>query len=221
VIIAGMSVHVPLGPLLEPAFHIGTVPTTWAELLGFATGAVNVWLVVRQNILNWPIGIANVILLGLVFLDGGLYADAGLQVVYVALQLYGWWVWLYGGEGRDALPVRRTRRAEWAGLVAAGAAGTALLTWALSEWTDSTVPFWDALTTSISLMATYGQSRKLLESWWLWITADLVYIPLYLYKDLKLTGVLYVIFLALCVSGLLAWRRDLRSRPADAAAAAA
>ena len=72
-----MSVNVPLGPLLDPAFHLGSVPTTWAELLGFATGAVNVWLVVRQNILNWPIGIANVILLGLVFLDGGLYADAG------------------------------------------------------------------------------------------------------------------------------------------------
>ncbi|GAA2312566.1 nicotinamide riboside transporter PnuC [Actinomadura luteofluorescens] len=216
---AGMSVNVPLGPLLDPAFHLGSVPTTWAELLGFATGAVNVWLVVRQNILNWPIGIANVILLGLVFLDGGLYADAGLQVVYVALQLYGWWVWLYGGDGRDRLPVRRTRGAEWAALIAAGAAGTALLTWALSAWTDSTVPFWDALTTALSLMATYGQSRKLLESWWLWIAADLVYIPLYFAKDLKLTSALYLVFLALCVSGLLAWRRDLRARPLAPAAA--
>ncbi|MFC4052052.1 nicotinamide riboside transporter PnuC [Actinomadura syzygii] len=204
--------NVPLGPLLDPAFHIGDVPTTWAELLGFATGAVNVWLVVRQNIWNWPVGIANVILLGLVFLDGGLYADSGLQIVYVALQLYGWWVWLYGGDGRDRLPVRRTRAGEWATLAIAGAAGTALLTWALSAWTDSTVPFWDALTTAISLTATYGQSRKLLESWWLWIAADLVYIPLYFYKDLKLTSALYVVFLALCVSGLLAWRRDLRSR---------
>ncbi|MEV4677975.1 MULTISPECIES: nicotinamide riboside transporter PnuC [Actinomadura] len=216
-----MSVHVPLGPLLEPAFHLGSVPTTWAELLGFATGAVNVWLVVRQNILNWPIGIANVVLLGLVFLDGGLYADSGLQVVYVALQLYGWWVWLYGGDGRDALPVRRTRPGDWAALIAAGAAGTAVLTWALSAWTDSTVPFWDALTTAISLMAIYGQSRKLLESWWLWITADLVYIPLYFHKDLKLTSALYIVFLALCVSGLLAWRRDLRARAAEPAVAAA
>ncbi|MFV2175577.1 nicotinamide riboside transporter PnuC [Actinomadura sp. LOL_016] len=205
-----MSVNVPLGPLLDPAFHLGTVPTTWAELLGFATGAVNVWLVVRQNILNWPIGIANVILLGLVFLDGGLYADAGLQIVYIGLQAYGWWVWLYGGEGRDDLPVRRTTGAEWAALLAAGAAGTAAITWLLATFTDSTVPFWDALTTALSLMAIYGQSRKLLESWWIWITADLVYIPLYFHKDLKLTSALYVLFLSLCVLGLTTWYRDRR-----------
>ncbi|WP_030166691.1 nicotinamide riboside transporter PnuC [Spirillospora albida] len=214
-----MSVDIPLGPLMEPAFHLGGVPTTWAELLGFATGAVNVWLVVRQNILNWPIGIANVILLGLVFLDSGLYADSGLQVVYIGLQCYGWWVWLYGGDGRDTLPVRRTTSREWGALVAAGVAGTAFLTWMLSVWTDSTVPFWDALTTCLSLMAVYGQSKKLVESWWIWITADLVYIPLYFSKDLKLTSALYIVFLTLCVLGLSAWRKDLRTRAAAEAAA--
>lgn len=215
-----MALHDLLGPLLHPAFHLGDVPTTWAELLGFGTGVVNVWLVVRQNIWNWPLGIANVILLGLVFLDGGLYADAGLQVVYVVLQAYGWWAWLFGGPEKSRLIVRRTEGAEWAGLVVAGAAATGIMFWILSTWTDSTVPFWDALTTAISLMATYGQCRKLLESWWLWIAADLIYIPLYLYKGLYLTSGLYVIFLALCVAGLLAWRRDWLARVLPARAEA-
>ena len=75
-----MSLHGLLGPLLEPAFTLGTTPTTWAELLGFVTGVVNVWLVVRQHIANWPIGIANVMLLGLIFLDGGLYAVTRCEV---------------------------------------------------------------------------------------------------------------------------------------------
>ncbi len=202
-----MSLHGLLGPLLEPAVTVDGTPTTWAEVLGFATGAVNVWLVVRQHIANWPVGIANVILLGLIFVDGGLYADAGLQAVYVVLQIWGWWEWLYGGRDRTGRAVQRTARPEWAGLAVAGIAITGMLTWALSAWTDSTVPFWDALTTAISLLATYGQSRKLLESWWLWITADLIYIPLYAYKNLYLTSVLYILFLALCVAGLVAWRR--------------
>jgi nicotinamide mononucleotide transporter len=203
-----MSLHNLLEPLLRPAFTAFGQPTTWAEVAGFLTGVVTVWLVVRQHILNWPIGILNVTVLGLVFLDGGLYADAGLQVVYVVLQVYGWWQWRYGGAGRSVRTVTRTAGAEWAGLLLAMAAGTAALTWMLSAWTDSTVPFWDALTTAISLGATYGQCRKLLESWWLWIMVDLVYIPLYLYKGLNLTAVLFVLFLGLCVAGLRSWRRD-------------
>jgi nicotinamide mononucleotide transporter PnuC len=203
-----MSLHNLLGPLLEPAFHLGGVATSWAEVFGFVTGAIGVWLVVRQHLWNWPVGLANVVLLCLVFVDGGLYADASLQVVYVVLQLYGWWEWLYGGEDRGRLVVHRTSGAEWAGLAIFGVAATGVMMWVLSTWTDSTVPFWDAVTTAISLAATYGQCRKLLESWWLWILADLIYIPLYAWKNLYLTSALYVVFLALCVAGLLAWRRD-------------
>jgi nicotinamide mononucleotide transporter len=209
-----MSLHDLLGPLLHPALHLGSTPTTWAEVLGFGTGAINVWLVVRLSIWNWPVGIANVMLLGLVFLDGGLYADAGLQVVYIVLQAWGWWQWRYGGRGRTGLVTQRTSQGEWAAQAVAGVVATALLTWTLSAWTDSTVPFWDAVTTTISLLATYGQSRKLLESWWLWIAADLIYIPLYAYKKLYLTSGLYVIFLALCVAGLVAWWRDWATRRA-------
>jgi nicotinamide mononucleotide transporter len=182
-------------------------PTTWAEVLGFATGLVNVGLLVRQHILNWPLGILNVLLLMVVFWSAGLYADAGLQIVYVVLGLYGWWAWLYGGARRSRLVVRTTTRPEWLGLAVAGVLLTAGLWLFLDRLTSSTVPLADAVTTALSLLATYGQTRKLVENWWLWIAADLIYIPLYGYKDLWLTAILYVAFLVLCVLGLRAWRR--------------
>ncbi|MFK0050482.1 nicotinamide riboside transporter PnuC [Streptomyces sp. NPDC090741] len=194
----------------------------WTEILGFATGAVCVWLVARQHVANWPIGIANNVFFIVLFAQSGLYADAGLQIVFIALAAYGWWSWTHGGGPgtAKALPVRRTTRTEWAVLAAAGAVGVLGLTLLLSRVTDSTVPFWDALTTGLSLTATYGQCRKLVESWWLWIAADLVYIPLYAYKGLYLTSALYVGFLALCVVGLLGWRRTLPARGARTAAEA-
>ncbi|MDO3704758.1 nicotinamide riboside transporter PnuC [Micromonospora sp. C28SCA-DRY-2] len=196
--------------LTGTAFTVAGTGTTWAELLGFATGALNVWLVARQRIANWPVGIANVLLLMLLFWTAGLYADAGLQLVYVALGLYGWWAWLYGGERRSRLTVSRTGPGEWWALAAAGLALTVGLWALLTRATDSTVPLPDALTTALSLLATYGQTRKRVESWWLWITADLVYIPLYAYKGLYLTALLYLVFLGLCVLGLREWRADLR-----------
>ncbi|MBM0237434.1 nicotinamide mononucleotide transporter [Micromonospora sp. ATA32] len=196
--------------LTGTAFSVAGTATTWAELLGFATGVLNVWLVARQRIANWPVGIANVLLLMLLFWTAGLYADAGLQVVYVALGLYGWWHWLFGGERRSRLTVGRTGREEWLGLALVGAALTGGLWLLLDRATDSTVPLADAVTTALSLLATYGQTRKLVESWWLWIVADLIYIPLYVYKGLHLTAALYLVFLGLCVLGLRAWRADLR-----------
>ncbi|MFD0271336.1 nicotinamide riboside transporter PnuC [Streptomyces sp. NPDC127106] len=184
---------------------------SWTEVLGFATGALCVWLVARQHLANWPVGIANNVFFIVLFTRAGLYADAGLQIVFIALAAYGWWSWTHGGGPgtTGALPVRRTTRTEWAVLAAAGAVGVLALTLLLDWATDSTVPFWDALTTGLSLMATYGQCRKLVESWWLWIAADLVYVPLYAYKGLYLTAALYVGFLALCVAGLIGWRRTL------------
>ena len=189
---------------------------SWAELLGFVTGLVNVWLVVRQHILNWPIGILNVVLLMVAFWGAGLYADAGLQIVYVVLGAYGWWQWLFGGADRSRLTVRRTGRGEWIALAVAGPVLTALLWWPLDTVMRSTVPLADAGTTALSLLATYGQCRKLLENWWFWIAADVVYIPLYAYKHLYLTAVLYVVFLGLCVIGLRAWLVDARRAPVAA-----
>ncbi|MEV6306171.1 nicotinamide riboside transporter PnuC [Actinoplanes sp. NPDC051861] len=204
--------------LNSPAVVAFGVPTSWAEVLGFATGLVNVWLLVRQHILNWPLGILNVLLLMVVFWSAGLYADAGLQIVYVILGLYGWWAWLYGGQDRTRLVVRDTTRAEWTGLALAGLIVTGALWLFLDRLTSSTVPLADALTTALSLLATYGQTRKLVQNWWIWIAADLIYIPLYAYKGLWLTAILYVAFLTLCVLGLRAWRAALRAQRAEVTA---
>lgn len=202
-----------LAPLQQPLCTLLGTPVSWVEVLGFGSGALCVWLVARQHIANWPIGIANKLFFILLFATSGLYADAWLQVLYVALALYGWWSWVADGPRSAAagrLPVTRTGARTWWVLGAATVAGTALLTLLLKAATDSTVPFWDALTTALSLAATYGQCRKKLESWYLWLAADVVYVPLYAYKGLYLTALLYVGFMALCLAGLLGWCRELR-----------
>src|SRR5271155_5715265 len=91
------------------------------EILGFLTGVLNVWLLARQNIWNWPVGLANNALYVAVFLGSGLYGDAGLQIFYIVLGIYGWWTWAHPavkGEGaRAELHVERTARATWAWLI--------------------------------------------------------------------------------------------------------
>jgi nicotinamide mononucleotide transporter len=181
------------------------------EILGFLTGAVNVWLLARQNIWNWPIGLANNAFYVAVFLSAGLYGDAGLQVVYITLGIYGWWTWSHPAA-RAELQVTRTPRSTWIWLTPATVAAAIGLAFFLRRFTDSSVPVWDGFTTALSLAAIYGQTKKYLESWWIWITVDIVYIPLYIYKHLRLTSALYFVFFLLCVIGLREWNRALRTQ---------
>jgi nicotinamide mononucleotide transporter len=184
---------------------------TWLEAVAFVTGAVCVWLTVRENIWNFPLGLANVVASAFVCFNVGLFADAGLQIVYFVLGIIGWYLWLHGGAHRTALRVGRARRTELLCVAFSGVLLTVLL-WQLLRHAGGSASFWDALTTSLSLCAQWLLNRKRLENWYCWIVVDVVYIPLYLYKNLILMAVLYAIFLAMATIGLLKWRINWREQ---------
>ncbi|MEO8193558.1 MAG: nicotinamide riboside transporter PnuC, partial [Gemmatimonadales bacterium] len=135
------------------------------EIVAAVFGVVSVFLSVRQNIWSWPTAIVNVGLYIVVFYESKLYADTGLQVVYVVLNAYGWYHWLYGGKNRTELPVTRTSGRLGLLLMAIAAASTALIGAFLSSRTDAALPWVDAATTSTSLVAQWMMTRKLLENW--------------------------------------------------------
>lgn len=193
---------------------------TWTEIAGFATGAVCVWLVVVRNIWNFPIGIANNLFFIWLFVNAGLYADAALQVGYIALACIGWYWWIRGGAQNTGVLISEPTRTQLLACIVSVVVITATIQFGLHRWTNSTVAGWDAFTTALSLVAQFMLSRKWIANWWFWIAADIVYMPLYAYKGLWLTAVLYGIFLVMCVSGLLQWRAARAALPADAEAVA-
>ncbi|HVG43708.1 MAG TPA: nicotinamide riboside transporter PnuC [Longimicrobium sp.] len=180
------------------------------EAFSVVTGAVCVWLTVRESVWNVPLGLANVATFCVLFFGARLYADAGLQVVYFVLGLAGWHLWLHGGERGTALRVSRVGAGEAAAVAAAGAALTLVL-WLTLRHVGGSASFFDALTTSLSLCAQWMLNRKQVESWYAWIAADLVYVPLYAWKGLYLTAALYAVFLVMATLGLLRWRATWRT----------
>ena len=101
------------------AAGLGWWPLSMTEALGFATGGTCVWLCVREHIWNWPLGLANNLVFFVLFWHSRLFADMGLQLVYFAFGVYGWWNWLRGGGRHGALRISRTPAAEWRILAAA------------------------------------------------------------------------------------------------------
>jgi nicotinamide mononucleotide transporter len=196
--------------------YIGVLPFAMAEVFGFVSGAACVWLVVKQNIWSWPLGIINNIFFIYLFFGAALYADMGLQFWYVAASLYGWYFWLNGGANKTKRAVSNIGLREAAVVLGF----MALATFGMREYLISVggaAPLLDGITTALSLGAFWMQAKKYVQSWYLWIAADLIYIPLYIWKDLPLTGILYIVFLAMCIVGLRDWRRELNTSPDRAA----
>lgn len=197
-----------LRALNQPAFHIAGAPASLAEVLGAITGLLCVWLLARQKIWTWPIGIVNNVLFVLVFWRARLYADATLQVIFAAMAAYGWWNWA-GRHDAPTLPVRRGTRREWLTIAIGAALAEIALATFLARASDSPAPVSDAAILVLSLAATYGQARKILGSWWIWIAVDVISVPVYLGRQLYPTALVYACFLVLCVLGLRAWQREL------------
>lgn len=204
-------VAISLLAAMATAFGWWRVPAI--EVLGFITGGVCVWLVVREHVWNWPIGIVNNVVFLVMFWRTRLFADAGLQVVYIVLAIYGWANWLRGGSGRTELPISRTRLVQWLVTAVFIVGGTFALRELLIVY-QGAAPALDALTTVLSLTAQYMMCRKQVEHWLLWIAADLIYVPLYVSRGLPLTGALYAGFLVMCAIGWRDWNRNMRGAEA-------
>jgi nicotinamide mononucleotide transporter len=182
---------------------------TLIEAVAVIFGLTCVWLTIKQNIWCWPTGLVQVSLYIAIFYDAKLYSDLILHVIYVVLQLYGWYHWLYGGKNHSTLKVTRLQPmifGVW-GVICIG--GTLILGGFMHHYTDAAVPYPDAFTTITSLIAQWLMARKKLESWWFWIAVDVVAINIYLYKHLFLTTGLYSVFLILAITGFFAWRKSL------------
>ena len=171
-------------------------------------GAISVYLSARENIWSWPTAIVNVSLSAFIFYETGLYSDMGLQVVFLILSVYGWYQWLHGGERRTKLHVSRATSRVWITVTIIGVAGWLVLGRLTSMLPGVSLPYLDSGLTSLSLVAQWMMTRKILENWILWIVADLVYVPMYVFKDLYPTAGLYAVFLGLAVLGLVQWRRS-------------
>lgn len=195
-------------PALVPAFTLWGSAVTWLEIAAFVLALAMVVCNLRVHVAGWPLAIASSLLYALLFADSKLYGEAALQLVFIALALWGWWQWLRGTTASgSALQVRQMTQRGRAWALAATLAAWPALAWLLMRTTDSDVPWFDALPTVGSITGQLLLARKWVENWPVWLVVNLVSVALFAYKGLTLTAVLYALFAALSVLGWQAWRQ--------------
>lgn len=185
------------------------------EILAATFGLANIVLLVRRSIWNFPFGIAMVSLYAVIFYQARLYGEAGLQIFFAAVQLYGWILWSRAGGREEVVAVRWLgwpARLAWLGFIAGATFGLGAL---MSRFTDAVSPYPDAAIAAASVAAQFLLSFRRIENWILWIAIDAGAIALYIARDLQLTAGLYAAFLVLSVLGLREWTRAA-GRPREA-----
>ncbi len=188
------------------AFALWDYPTTWIELIAALLGLLMVFFTIAEQHWGWLFAILSSALYFLIFWNSRLYGDALLQVLFMALAAWGWWLWLQGAKEMPLRVTQLTSRQRLAtllaGLVLWGLTGSLLL-----NFTDTDVPWWDAFSTAFSLVGQYLLARKRVENWWAWLVVNVAATGLFAWKALWLTTVLYIVFALLSVVGWRAWLR--------------
>jgi nicotinamide mononucleotide transporter len=178
-------------------------------------GAVGAFLAtvayIRVSLWAWLISLIAIFADIFLYYTTGIYGDMALQLVYLTLTLYGWYQWKFGGTQHQGLPITRISLKQSLKLALIAIIGIFVVFYLLRNYTDSRIPFWDATTTVLSLIAQWMVCRKIIENWFLWLVIDSMYFGMYFYKSIPFHALLQLIYFGMGIIGYLYWRKKWNS----------
>lgn len=181
------------------------------QFIGLLLGLLYLYWEYRADRRVWLVGVVMPLNSLFVYWRAGLYADFGINIYYLLIALYGYGCWRFGKKGAQReLPIRLTPLRAWPWLALASAGLYGLLVWLLQNFTNSTVPYGDALNTALSIVALWMMTRKWAEQWLVWLVVDAVSTGLYFYKGIPFYGVLYAVYTVVAWFGYREWLRRIR-----------
>lgn len=180
------------------------------QIVGTTLGLIYLWLEYKANIWVWVVSALMAINHGTLYLNSGIYADAAMQLYYLLAAIYGLVVWKRNSKDEKSGSIKHTPVRWILPLVAVYAVLHVVIYFVLTQFTDSSVPFLDSMSTALCVVATWMLSRKLVEQWLVWLVVDMISVGLYFYKGIPLTALLYTLYCVLAVAGYMRWRRECR-----------
>ena len=162
----------------------------------------------RQRTLAWPVALLSTGLSLYVYYAAGFYAKCLLNCIYITLEIYGWYYWLYGGRNKTRPPVSKISFNQLAVLPVFWLAGAWGLGTLFARYTDASMPYWDSLHTAMAITGQWLTDRKKLESWGVWVLTNIVYAAVLYYKGRYLLSGVHLFYNVLAINGYRAWRQS-------------
>jgi len=187
------------------------VSNHWTEMFGVVTALLYILLEIKQKPIMWVVGFISSFVFIFVFFQAKVYGSTALNIYYVAISIYGWYCWRFSRQSDSevtGLLISRIRMSLALILTAITISLFFGIGYVLELYSDSSVPFYDALVTSLSIVATWMLARKILEHWLLWIFVNCFSAALYFYLGLYPTTGLFIVYSVMSVVGWFKWRQS-------------
>lgn len=186
------------------------------ELLGLIFGLMAVWYLIKESVLTWPAGILYVLVSFVVFWRIQLYGDLLLHVVFLVLNIYGWYFWIFGKhENEEDLPITVYGFKQNMFILLMTLLGIFAFGYFLENihriWPHipkAALPYWDSTTSMLSVTGIWLMTKKKIENWYYWFAVDVLASGIYFYKGIYFYSFLYGVYIAMAVAGYLAWRKS-------------
>lgn len=181
------------------------------EIIALVFGILSVVFSKLNNIWVYPTGIISTLLYVYILEYYGLLGDMLINVYYFSMSIYGWYIWTRKVDGEHVTPITRTTKLEKrksAGIFIATLIGIALIYEIFDKW-EAWYSYTDILTTAIFFVGMWLMAKKKIENWTLWIIGDIISVPLYFYKGLMFSAILYLILTIIAIYGYFSWKKLL------------
>jgi len=192
--------------VLTDSFVILGTQTTILEIFAILCGLSSVWFMKKENILVYPLGILNVLVYVYICYSSRLYAYAGINVFYALMSAFGWYNWLRKNEEDERIRISRLTL-RWLFIYGILIVGFYfIISFLLTQFTDSEIPTWDALTTAVYIIAMWLLAQKKIEHWILWIIGDVISVGMFVWLNLYFSAFQFLVFTVIAVFGFIEWR---------------
>jgi nicotinamide mononucleotide transporter len=182
------------------------------DIIGAACAFLATIAYIKISLWAWSIGLVAILVDIFLYYQKGIYGDMLLQLIYLIFTLYGWYQWKFGGNKHQGLPITSINAKQVLLLIFIAIVGTYTIFYGLCNYTDSQIPFWDAITTTLSLIAQWMVCRKIIENWFLWLVVDSMYLGIYFHKNIPMHALLQLIYFAMAIIGYWYWRKQISQR---------
>ncbi|WP_338049517.1 nicotinamide riboside transporter PnuC [Parashewanella hymeniacidonis] len=188
--------------------------TLW-ESLAVVLALAYLLLAMKESIWCWPAAFVSSGIYMVIFWNVNLYMEAVLSLYYVAMAVYGYWMWTRGGQQHHGVSITSWPLKTHMSIIIVTGVIALIVGYMMANNTDASFPYLDAATTCFAIMTTYLVAKKILENWLYWIVINSVSIYLYLNKELMLTSALFVLYVILAFAGYMQWQKS-KTRQATA-----